>query len=189
MTNPSKEDQKPSAISGRWTTTGPRPIDYCVDSSICVRVDVLYQRPLRFLGSITAFSRSNWSKQRPGNHPLRFVCPKVGFRVPLTKPATYGVDGSLIPAKPGEVLKREFDVLIPSDSSSRSALLDRLNKLRQETKTVRDVDNPDSLSMAPLEYKVVPGSALYTVMTFLCSAFSCDGDRNLHIFSDAVEKE
>ncbi len=72
-----------------------------------------------------------------------------------------------MPPKPGEVLKREFDVLVPSDSSSRSALLDRLNKLRQETKTERDVDNPDSLTKAPLEYKVVPGNALNTVMTFL----------------------
>jgi cell division protease FtsH len=73
----------------------------------------------------------------------------------------------LVPAKPGEALKREFDVLVPSDSSSRSALLDRLNKLRQETKTERDIDNPDSLTTVPLEYKVVPGSALNTVMTFL----------------------
>jgi cell division protease FtsH len=57
--------------------------------------------------------------------------------------------------------------LVPSDSSSRSALLDRLNKLRQESKTERDVDNPESLTTVPLEYKVVPGNALNTVMTFL----------------------
>ncbi len=51
---------------------------------------------------------------------------------PSRQACYYNADGVLVPPKPGEVLKREFDVLVPSDSSSRSALLDRLNKLRQE---------------------------------------------------------
>ncbi len=181
MTNPSKEDQKPSAnpAGGPRRGQGPLIIALILLSAFAL---MFYISALSGFSDRLQLSRgATGANKRPGNHPLRFVCPRSVSVSRLTKPATYGVDGSLIPAKPGEVLKREFDVLIPSDSSSRSALLDRLNKLRQETKTVRDVDNPDSLSMAPLEYKVVPGSALNTVMTFLCSAFSCDGDRNLHI--------
>ena len=166
MTNPSKDEQKASANPAGGPRRGQGPF--------IIALVLLSAFALMFYISASQVSRIDYSfleEQLERNNVQELTLydsyAQGRFRVPPDKPASYNADGVLVPAKPGEVLKREFDVLVPSDSSSRSALLDRLNKLRQETKTVRDVDDPDSITMAPLEYKVVPGSALNTVMTFL----------------------
>lgn len=166
MTNPSKEDPKATANPAGGPRRGQGPL--------IIALVLLSAFALMFYISASQVSRIDYSfleEQLERNNVQELTLydsyAQGRFRAPPDKPATYNAEGVLVPPKPGEVLKREFDVLVPSDSSSRSALLDRLNKLRQETKTERDVDNPDSLTKAPLEYKVVPGNALNTVMTFL----------------------
>jgi cell division protease FtsH len=89
------------------------------------------------------------------------------FRVPPEKPPTYGPDGDLEPAKLGETLRKEFEVLLPSDSNSRAGLLGKLNELRQASNVKRNVDDAASLTAAPLEYTVVPGSSLNTLLSLL----------------------
>ena len=166
MTNPRKEDQKASANPAGGPRRGQGPL--------IIALVLLSAFALMFYINASQVSRIDYSfleAQLERNNVQEITLydsyAQGRFRVPPDKPATYNAEGALVPAKPGEVLKREFDVLVPSDSSSRSALLDRLNKLRQETKTERDIDTPDSLTTVPLEYKVVPGNALNTVMTFL----------------------
>lgn len=166
MTNPSKDDQKASPNPAGVPRRGQGPF--------IIALVLLSAFALMFYINASQVSRIDYSfleEQLEKNNVQEITLydsyAQGRFRVPPDKPATYNADGVLVPAKPGEVLKREFDVLVPSDSSSRSALLDRLNKLRQESKTERNVDNPDSLTTVPLEYKVVPGNALNTVMTFL----------------------
>ncbi|XZE18237.1 ATP-dependent zinc metalloprotease FtsH [Pirellulaceae bacterium SH449] len=166
MTNPSKDEKKPSATPAGAPRRGQGPL--------IIALVLLTAFGLMFYISASQVSRIDYSfleEQLERNNVQEITLydsyAQGRFRVPPDKPPTYNAEGALVPPKPGEVLKREFDVLIPSDSSSRSALLERLNKLRQETKLERDVDNPESLTMAPLEYKVVPGNALNTIITFL----------------------
>jgi cell division protease FtsH len=166
MTNPGKDEKKQSATSAGAARRGQGPL--------IIALVLLAAFGLMFYISASQVSRIDYSfleEQLERNNIQEITLydsyAQGRFRVPPDKPPTYNAEGVLVPPKPGEVLKREFDVLIPSDSSSRSALLERLNKLRKETKMERDVDNPESLTVAPLEYKVVPGNTLNTVITFL----------------------
>jgi cell division protease FtsH len=166
MTNPGKDEKKQSATSAGAAKRGQGPL--------IIALVLLAAFGLMFYISASQVSRIDYSfleEQLERNNIQEITLydsyAQGRFRVPPDKPPTYNAEGVLVPPKPGEVLKREFDVLIPSDSSSRSALLERLNKLRKETKMERDVDNPESLTVAPLEYKVVPGNTLNTVITFL----------------------